>query len=107
MNEYNGISQGLLKRRRELQIRIDKLKKDGDDPLNMDSEEQAIELESSEVQSAIYEGAFKEIAQINKILDMIEKNEYGKCIECGEQIPVKRLEAIPHASYCVDCAASK
>lgn len=107
MSEYNAIYEGIQKRRLLLQMRVDKLKKDGEDPLNRDSEEQAVELENFEVQSIIYEEALKEISQINKTLDMIEKNEYGRCIECGEQIPLKRLAAVPLTGYCVQCAESK
>lgn len=107
MNEYNQIYEGLQKRRRVLQMRVDKLKKDGEDPLNKDSEEQAAELEDSEVQGIIYEEALKEIAQINKTLEMIENNKYGRCIECGEQIPLKRLAAVPLTNNCIKCAETK
>lgn len=107
MSGYEKVYQGLLKRRNGLQVRVKKIKKDRGTPLNRDSEEQAVELENSEVLSAINEEAIKEIVQINKTLDLIEKNEYGNCIECGMRIPVKRLAVVPHTSYCVTCAASK
>lgn len=107
MNEYEKVYQDLQMRLLELQTRAGKIKKDIKTPLNRDSEEQAVELENSEVLNGINEEVFKEIIQINKTLDLIEKNRYGKCIECGEQIPVKRLEVIPYTSYCVRCAASK
>lgn len=31
------------------------------------------------------------------------KGQVACCRECGEPIPVKRLSAIPHASYCIYC----
>lgn len=28
---------------------------------------------------------------------------FGECAECGEEIPTKRLEAVPWSPYCVVC----
>lgn len=46
---------------------------------------------------------FDTINQVNDALDRIEKGEYGICTECGENIPVKRLESLPFAEHCVEC----
>ena len=43
---------------------------------------------------------------INKIaisLDQIKQDDYGYCYACGIEIGVKRLEARPTATHCVDC----
>ena len=40
---------------------------------------------------------------ILKALLKIEKGVYGLCEECGEQIPLNRLKAIPDTSYCIAC----
>ena len=37
-------------------------------------------------------------------LSRIDTGSYGTCIDCGEEIPHKRLELIPAALYCVACA---
>jgi RNA polymerase-binding transcription factor DksA len=29
--------------------------------------------------------------------------EFGKCHSCNQEIPFARLEALPHARYCLDC----
>jgi DnaK suppressor protein len=44
-----------------------------------------------------------EIKLIDEALDRIEKGEYGLCAECGDDIPPKRLEALPFSIYCVTC----
>jgi DnaK suppressor protein len=28
---------------------------------------------------------------------------FGKCHSCGEELPFERLEALPHARYCLSC----
>lgn len=29
--------------------------------------------------------------------------EFGKCEECGSQISIERLDALPHARLCIEC----
>jgi RNA polymerase-binding protein DksA len=40
---------------------------------------------------------------INEAFRRIQDNTYGKCIKCGRNINPKRLLAVPHASYCIEC----
>ena len=104
MEKYEEIRRELLLKREELQFRIDKINKDYANPLNKDSKEQAVELESSEVLGVIHREALLELEQIKKTLELIERDEYGNCVTCGMPIPVRRLEIIPYANFCVPCA---
>lgn len=45
-----------------------------------------------------------ELAKIDSALSRIADDEYGYCIECGEEIAKKRLEIDPAASHCIKCA---
>jgi DnaK suppressor protein len=47
------------------------------------------------------------LKQIEFALERIEEGAYGKCEECGKKIPEPRLEAIPYAALCVNCAAKQ
>jgi DnaK suppressor protein len=49
----------------------------------------------------------REIAQIDAALARIDAGTYGVCRECGEEIEPKRLEAVPYAATCADCADRK
>ena len=40
---------------------------------------------------------------IEDALKRIVDGEYGKCQDCGEDIPEARLEVRPYAVYCVKC----
>jgi len=33
--------------------------------------------------------------------------QYGKCMECGEEIGFERLDALPHARLCIKCKAKE
>ena len=45
--------------------------------------------------------------QIDGALKRIEDGSYGQCEECGTKIPKPRLEAIPYAALCVQCASQQ
>ena len=40
---------------------------------------------------------------IDEALARIETGDYGECVNCGEPVPEKRLEAVPWARYCLRC----
>jgi DnaK suppressor protein len=45
----------------------------------------------------------KLIKKVNESLALIEAGDYGYCESCGVEIGLKRLEARPTASMCIDC----
>ena len=45
----------------------------------------------------------KLIKKIDDALERIESGEYGLCESCGIEIGLKRLEARPTATLCIDC----
>jgi DnaK suppressor protein len=40
---------------------------------------------------------------IEEALDRIGEGSYGECINCGEEISQKRLDAIPWTPHCIRC----
>ena len=40
---------------------------------------------------------------IDEALRRITDGTYGKCVTCGQDISVARLEAVPHARMCISC----
>lgn len=40
---------------------------------------------------------------IDEALRRIADGSYGKCLTCGEDISTARLEAVPHARFCIKC----
>jgi len=45
----------------------------------------------------------KLIKKIDQTLEVIENDEYGWCDQCGVEIGIRRLEARPTATLCIDC----
>ena len=45
----------------------------------------------------------KLLSKINESIDDIQINNYGYCASCGIEIGIRRLEARPTATRCIDC----
>ena len=43
------------------------------------------------------------LAAIDEALKRIEEGTFGTCARCGQPIAEERLEAMPHATKCIDC----
>jgi DnaK suppressor protein len=46
-----------------------------------------------------------ELKRIEASLKRLEAGEYGYCLSCGEQIPLRRLELDPTLPTCVSCVS--
>jgi DnaK suppressor protein len=46
-----------------------------------------------------------EIAQIDAALGRMNEDEFGYCVECGDEIAPKRLKLNPAIARCVECAS--
>lgn len=46
----------------------------------------------------------KVLQEIDDAMDRIREGTFGKCEECGAEIPRVRLKALPYTRYCVECA---
>ena len=64
----------------------------------------ASELFDIEHQMALKKLHEHEISEIEKSLQKLEKGTYGICESCNRKIDSKRLELLPQAKLCIDCA---
>ena len=45
----------------------------------------------------------KLLSKINESIEDLKSNDYGYCASCGIEIGIRRLEARPTATRCIDC----
>jgi RNA polymerase-binding protein DksA len=45
----------------------------------------------------------KFLGYLNRAIERIEEGTYGYCADCEKPIQYKRLEAVPHATLCIEC----
>ncbi|HYN70404.1 MAG TPA: TraR/DksA C4-type zinc finger protein [Candidatus Eisenbacteria bacterium] len=53
---------------------------------------------------ALREHSRAELARVDAALRALDNGTYGACVSCGNPIAPERLEAIPWAPTCIDCA---
>jgi RNA polymerase-binding transcription factor DksA len=44
------------------------------------------------------------LAETMAALERIRNGTYGRCVECGREIPTDRLDAVPYTPFCLDDA---
>jgi RNA polymerase-binding transcription factor len=57
--------------------------------------------------ASLIERSEDRIHMIDQALARIDGGTYGICEECGDEIPIERLRALPFAALCVDCQSKR
>lgn len=104
MAELGEIEKGLRAKLAELLGRAKEIEDDLRHKLDPDSSEQAIDLADDEALAGIDEVLRNEIHEIRDALLRIENGTYGTCAACGADISPQRLQALPTATRCINCA---
>jgi len=72
-----------------------------------DSADAGSTLSETDRTEAILHSARSQRDEVVAALARIEDNTYGRCTDCGGDIPEGRLEARPDAARCVNCQAKR
>ena len=104
MIDYEKTRVALEAKLSELTARAEGLEDDLRKPGDSDWMEHAIETEGDEVLVGINEATHHDIHEIKLALHRIETGKYGICATCGTKIPEARLNVLPFATTCVNCA---
>lgn len=68
-----------------------------------DFEEVAVDFLETQQEQSLLVNEQALLAEVESALERIDQGTYGKCTNCGQPIPEKRLEALPWASRDVKC----
>jgi len=107
MKSYAKYEKKLQDMRVEYAERIAVLHKDThheNQPVEKDFAEQVVQRENDDVLDALEQDARQMIMKIDNALLHIQAGEYGICKYCGLEIPEQRLDILPFADLCIDCA---
>jgi DnaK suppressor protein len=97
--------QRLLDKERELVQEMARLEEEARDSGESEVRDSTDDATSSQNTSeALQEDALasQTLTQVRDALKRIDNGTYGKCIACGRQIELARLEAVPWAAYCLE-----
>ncbi len=64
----------------------------------------AMDTAQDEICSQLVEVESRELTQIEDALNRFKDGIYGNCDGCEKQIPLARLQAVPYATSCIECA---
>lgn len=67
-----------------------------------DNAQEAIDLDKN---FALTQELESKLNSIRKTRQKIKEGTYGKCDNCGSEIPHERLKAVPEAAKCITCAS--
>lgn len=56
--------------------------------------------------SSLADAARSQLAELDRSLDGIDGEAFGRCVVCGRPIGFERLQAVPGTNRCVACAAA-
>jgi DnaK suppressor protein len=104
MLKYEIQKRSLTKRLHEMQKRVGQIESDICAPEDADLSDQALLDADDEKLEALDEAGLAEISAIKASLARIKQGTYGVCTNCGCVIPANRLEAMPMAARCIECA---
>lgn len=72
-----------------------------------DSADAGSNLSETDRTEAILHSARSQRDEVLAALSRIEEDTYGRCVDCGIEIPEGRLDARPDAARCVACQAKR
>ncbi len=64
-------------------------------------------LQVQQMELALKRRQEQELMALRRALTRIEEEEYGYCLECGEEINPNRLDIDPAATHCIQCASAR
>ncbi|MBI5585654.1 MAG: TraR/DksA family transcriptional regulator [Deltaproteobacteria bacterium] len=100
--DLDRLRNQLLKNRKEILDRVRRLETDVESLQEIQSEleEEAQKLELSRLYGRLGNQEREEIEAIELALNKLDSGKFGRCEECGEPIPLKRLQVLPWARLC-------
>ena len=57
-------------------------------------------------QATLARSLHDQLEDVERALAKLDDGSYGRCENCGKEIQEARLEAIPAARHCIDCAST-
>jgi DnaK suppressor protein len=107
--DLQAMKQRLQEKKKALQRQIGGLTEAYPEPVSpteasegpQDTEETAVDFLETQQEQSILVNEQALLTEVEQALKRIEDGTYGRCVECGQPIPEKRLQAIPWAARCI------
>jgi DnaK suppressor protein len=109
--DIQKMRQRLEQKQQELQDSIARLTEAHPQPVDaieasdgpQDFEDVAVDFLETQQEQSLLVNQQALLIEVQRAIERIDNGTYGKCVECGQPIPEKRLEALPWAARDVKC----
>jgi len=104
--KVDAFKKRLLTTQAELLRLVNKSERDGreaDEEATQDPVDKAANSYTKEFLFHQSDGNRRVLQFIGEALERMKAGTYGECVECGEEVQQKRLEAVPWARHCIEC----
>ncbi len=113
--ETDRFREALLEEKKRVEAAIQNLQEENSGNLAEEAGEEmahdladtATETYDRELDHTLEENSEHVLEEIEAALKRIQEGTYGICTNCGKQIAEERLEALPWATLCIDCARDR
>jgi RNA polymerase-binding transcription factor DksA len=68
-----------------------------------DDADQASDRAGHEAEAGVLSVLVHSAGQVDRALELLQGGLYGRCEDCGQEIPAERLEILPEATRCLAC----
>ena len=104
--KVEAFKKRLEDRQRELRSNVSRNEQDGRSA-DLDTAQDIADRASSSYQKEFLfhqSNSDRQLPQmVEGALSRIREGTFGECISCGNEINIKRLEAVPWTRYCIEC----
>ena len=103
---HQPLAEALLKKQAELMQAYAIAKTDTRDRLDDGTEDYidyAVNSYAKDFMLSLTELERQQLQLVREAIHRLNRGEYGECLQCGVEIPMKRLEVAPWVRYCIVC----
>ena len=72
-----------------------------------DFKDAALEQSQAVVEDEQIERALEELEQVSTARRRLASQSFGYCLDCGNAIDLRRLEALPFTPFCIECQSAR
>ena len=104
--EAEAYRQRLLAKERELVTGITRFELDGRGADVVGAQDMADQADSCYTKESLFQQSSSArglLTLVQAALRRDDEGDFGLCVECGEPVQKKRLEAVPYAGHCLPC----
>ena len=103
-----SLRASLDEERDQLRRQLDQLVADGGGHSFDENFADSGEVAAQQGEAMTLAGSLQEqLEEVEQSLSKMDAGTYGQCESCGKEIGDARLEAVPTARYCIDCASTR